>query len=178
MSEQTYTEAELKAAVDRAVAEATSELQQKAQLEAAVSAAKAEAEEQVKDLQAKLDAAVLEATSEREKRESIEKAQKEAEEKAAREAEIAARRDERLAQIREVANFPEEYLTANSDRFAGMADEDFAKALDDWRAIAARTDAPPAKTALKAGREEAPKNGSALHEVLSLRGQGIDPRKL
>lgn len=179
----TYTEAELKAAVDKAVAEATAEMQAKlaelanSQAEAASAQAKSDLEAQVADLQAKLDAAVLEAAQAKEEKENLQKAwdeEKAAEEEAKA---LAARRDERLAKVKEVANFPEDYLEQNGDRFAALSDEDFEARLEEWRVIAKKEEKVPAKTSFKAAREDK-ETESALSALRELRAVGADPRTL
>lgn len=181
----TYSEAELQAAVDKAVAEATAsahnklaELESSQAIEAAVAQAKADLETQVADLQAKLDAAVLEAAQAKEAKETLEKAW--ADEKAAEEAAktLAARREERLAKVREVASFPKEYLEENGDRFAALSDEDFEARLEEWRVIAKKEEKPPARTAFKASREDTTDTDSALGALREMRAVGADPRSL
>lgn len=187
-----YTEEEFRAAVDKAVAEATTPLNQRiselegAQAESAVEAKfaeiRAEAEAKVSEIQSQLDSAVLEAQQAKEAREQLEAFLNEEAEKAQREAETAARKEERLGKVREAANFPEEYLEANADRFAAMSDEDFDKAIEDWGEIAAKSDdgsRPPAATALHASRDNDPgRPTSAVAEVFALRDSGVDTRTL
>lgn len=190
---KTFTEDELKAAVDKAVADATADLQTKlksfeesateAEIEAKLDAAKTELQTKVDELQTQLDAAVLEAKGEKDKREAIEAWLTEEGEKAEHAKEIASRRDDRLAKVKEVANFPEEYLEKNADRFAAMSDEDFEARLEEYREIASKGEGSgiPAKTALTAAREDTNgkgRKGTGVSEVFGLRFQGIDPRTL
>src|SRR5688572_824120 len=73
MSDKTFTEEELAAAVQKAVGEATSALQakltelensqQQTEMDKGIAAAKAELQSSIDELQTKLDAAVLEATA-------------------------------------------------------------------------------------------------------------------
>lgn len=195
VSDKTFTEAELQAAVDKAIAEATQPLQakvselensqQQSEVDKAISAVTAEKDEVIADLQAKLDAAVIEVTQKGEAYAELEKfwtdAIAEKEETDARE----ARRDERLAKLAEEAGFPEEYLKENEERFVAMADEEFAARLEEYKALAAKNGTPkgtgvPVSTALKAARENASNKSetSALHEVLSLRNKGVDLRTI
>lgn len=191
----TYTEEELKAKVDEAIAAATAELQAKVQafessvqeseVEAKIAAAKAEAEAKVAEIQIQLDEKVLEAQSEREQREAIEAWLQGEAESAAREAEIAARREDRIAKVAEVAEFPDDYVQANAERWAGMDDEGFESYLNDVKVIASKNagDKVPSGTAMTAARETTSgstsgKVGSAVRDVLSLRGRGIDARTL
>lgn len=180
---KTYTEDDLKAAVDKAVADATSELnaqlselknsQEQAEIDKAVAAAQAEADEKIKELQSKLDAAVLEAETEKKAREELE-ASVEAEKKAAEEtAALEAKKGERTEKVKEVASFTDEYIAENSERWALMADEEFDKCVEDWKVIASRVngDSIPTKTAMTASRDEGgnSNSGSALSELKSLR---------
>lgn len=178
----TYTEAELKAEVDKAVKAATAELEarvgdlttaaQTSEVEAARAAMKAEFDEQLAAIQAQLDDKVLEATTAAAERDAI-KAWLDGEAAALVERQaIDARKADRLEKVKAVATFPEDYLSANAERFAAMDDDDFQVALDGWAAItaAATTAGPPAHTALHAGREST--NGSttsATKELFALR---------
>lgn len=180
-------EAALADAVAKAIAEATAPLSAKiaefeaAQADSEVGKAVAEATapltEQITSLQTQLDEAVLARTAAEEANATQEKfwADAIAEQEAADTA--AARKDERLAKVRETANFPEEYLTENADRFAAMSDEDFEARLGEWSTIAPKaTVVIPSTTGLHASREEATTiNGSALGELRNLRGLA-DPR--
>lgn len=184
----TYTEDELRAAVEAAVGGLRTELdglrasaaeqETAAQTEVRITEAKAPLEAKVVELQTALDAAVLEAANEKARADSFE-----AEKAAAVEAAtLEARKDDRLAKVKEVANFPETYLAANADRFVAMSDEDFEARLDEYRNIAAKatgTDGIPTTTALTATREgEAPKAGSAVRDLFAMRRAGVDPRTL
>jgi DNA repair exonuclease SbcCD ATPase subunit len=181
-----YTEEQLKAKVDEAVASATKDLEAKvkeleevrsaSEVEAKLAEAKAEAETKISEIQAQLDTAVLEAEKAKTEKEEIlaflEAESKKAEEQAA----LVARRDERLKQVAEVASFPEEYAEANADRWAALDEEQFAALLEDYKAAGAKKEGLPATTALTASRET--DKGSVLKEVLGLRFKGIDPRML
>lgn len=187
---KTFNEDELRAAVDAAVAEMRSELdtlrasREASEIESRVTKAVTEATEpltaQVTELQGKLDAAVLEAQNEKARADGLE-AEKVA---AAEAATLAARKDERLAKVKEVANFPEEYLNANAERFAAMNDEDFEARLEEYRQIATKATgtegALPKVTALKAATEggSPAKSTSVVREVFAMRRAGIDPRSL
>lgn len=177
MSDKTFTEVELQAAVDKAVADATAAMQAKLAelegnqaLETAVATAKAELEAQVADLQTKLDAAVAEATQAKEAKEALETAVQAEKDEAAAAAEIAARIEDRTAKVKEIGCFPDEYLTANAERFAAMSEEDFTARLDEWKAIGKKEEI-PAKTAFKAAREGSAGGGteSALGDLRELR---------
>lgn len=184
---KTYTEEE-HAALLAQVADLTAKIAElttataTSQTDAAVAAAKAELEAQISDLQAKLDTAVLEAQAAKEDRDatvSYLEGEAAAVEAAAA---IAARKDERMAKVKEVASFPDEYLTENADRFAAMSDEEFEKALEDWKVIAPKKagstdDKIPAKTAMTAASTST-NTPSPLSEVMDLRFSGVDVRSV
>ena len=191
VSDTTYTEADLSARVDAAVAEATKPLIEKigsfesaegvAEIEAAIAAAKAEGEEKVAELQSELDTKTLELETVKKAHDELvalleetEKAEKEA-------AELEARKTERVEQVKAEVSFPEDYVNDEfCDRLAAMSDEDFETNLAAWKALApatadADTDDPPADTGLKAARDgdaagDAPKsNLSALGTLAGVR---------
>lgn len=179
----TYTEAELKAEVDKAVKAATAELEAKvgdltaaaqtSEVDAVKAAMKAEFDEQLAAVQAELDKKVLEAGNAIVERDAI-VAWLDAEAAALVERQtIDARKADRLAAVKAVATFPEDYLNANVERFAAMGDDDFQVALDGWAAISSAGSGIPTKTALHAGREST--NGttmSATKELMQLRRVG------
>lgn len=139
VSDKTYTEEqynalaaqveELKAQIAGFQAAAASD-----EVDAKVAEAKAEAAEQIAKIQADLDAAVLKASVAEEALANtvayLEATAAEQAEKAERE----ARKDERLAALKEVANFPEDFLSENADRFAGMDDETWEATLAGFKA--------------------------------------------
>jgi hypothetical protein len=186
MGDALFTEEEVKAAVDRAVAEATSsltqkitELQQSQQskaLEDAVVEAKAEVQVEIDDLTAKLDAAVLEAQQAKEAKEALQTAW-DSEKEVAEEARLfASRREDRVAKVREVECFPDDYVEQNADRFAAMSDEDFDARLEEWKALLDKDEPIPKKTALTASREgNGNSNTSMLGELRNLRRVFSDP---
>lgn len=187
---KTYNEDELRAAVDAAVAEMRSELdtlrasQEASEVENRIAKAVTEATEplstQVADLQAKLDAAVLDAQNEKARADAMEAEKVAAAERAA----LDARKDERLTKVKEVANFPEDYLNANAERFAAMSDEDFEARLEEYRQIATKATGTegglPQVTALKAATEGSgtKSTSSAVRDLFAMRRAGIDPRTL
>lgn len=178
---KTYTEDELKAAVDKAVADATTELtaklselensHQQSEIDKAVAAAKAQSGESIKELQSKLDAAVLEAQTEKQAREELETSIATEKQAAQEAAELEARMTERLEKVKEVASFPDDYLNENADRWARMSDEEFEKTVADWKVIAAKSVSDiPKVTAMTASREESGTNNqSALKDLGYLR---------
>jgi hypothetical protein len=188
----TFTEDEVKALVEKAVGDATGELQAKLE---EVEAAKKELEtkdveitiaslnETVKEIQAKLDTAILEAEAAKNEKAEL-TAYLEAEKAAAdKEAEIAELSKVRVAKVAEVASFPQEYLEANTDRWARMSEEDFDASVADYAAVAAKKDTSgnemiPEHTSLKASKESEKKNGSIpRHAVFELRKLGVDARE-
>lgn len=185
---RTFTQEELDAAVAEAVKNLQTELEtfkvqaSQSEVETRIAEAKAEADAQVKELQSQLDAAVLEAQKAKQDHSDLVtylEAEKTAAETAAAQ---AARRDERLDKVKEVANFPDEYMTANAERWAAMGDEDFEAALADYKLSGTKKDEGttqiPSQTAMQAGREEASKSTSALREVFELHRLGVDPRRV
>lgn len=192
---KTYTEEELRAQVDVAVGQAVGDLrtqladlqasQEAAAIEdrirAAVEAAAAPLQAQVTELQSKLDAAVLEAATAVTRAEAAEAAVAEA----ARATEVASRRDARLALVKDAApGFDEAYLAENAQRWAEMAEEDFAERLLEYAAISGgKVDdgGPPSTSALQAttgdsGGPGRPAPKSAMANLAALRRQGIDVR--
>ncbi|MGE3468193.1 MAG: hypothetical protein AB7J13_14845 [Pyrinomonadaceae bacterium] len=185
----TFTQEDL----DAAVADALAPLQQKlkelqeshqeSEVEGRIAAAKAELETRITDLQGELDSSVLK-VSEAERRYdelvAFLDSERVAQEAAA---ELAARKDERLVLVKEVASFPDEYVAANADRWAGLADEEFEALVNDWKAISvARKDAGditelPRQTSMQANRSDGGSK-SVMSEVLEWTLQGHDPRTL
>lgn len=186
----TFTAEDLQAAVASATAPLNARIAAmetaatESEIDARISAIQAEAEAVIADVRTQLDTAVLaagQATGELAAfREGI-TALAEAE---AATAAIEARKEGRLAQVRDVASFPDEYLTSNADRFAAMSDEDFAERLAEWASLSAKSVAPtggiPRQTALVAAREINDNSGrGAMREVMrDFRLQHIDPRSL
>lgn len=184
--------------IDAAIAAATSSLQQRlGELEAqvqdseigkAIASATAEKEAAIAELQSKLDDAEAAKTAAENKLVETEQywANAISEQEAA--AAFAARKEERTAQAREAGVFSDDYITANSDRFAAYNDDDWKERLDEWALITAQAgqtkasanSGTPATTALRASRAAdtpEPKE-SALGLLSTLRAQRIDPRAL
>jgi chromosome segregation ATPase len=179
----TFTEEEMKAEVDKAVAAATAKFEE--QLAAAKKAKKKadddadDADKAMKKLQAQLDTTVLE--NEKVKAEYAELItlleQAKADAEAA--AEIAQRKDERLAKVREVASFPEDYLTANADRWAAMDDESFTALCADYAQVSEKTEPEvgsrlPVETAMRNEREPKTKKDPAYMTILRSKLSGVD----
>jgi hypothetical protein len=186
---KTYSEEEFTAAVEAATADVRKSLDdriaeleasaQTTEVEQAKAALRASYEPRLAELQRQLDSAVLEAANAGAERDAI-KTWLEDEAVAAKEAETAeARKDQRLAKVREVANFPQEYLDGQADRIAAMSDEDFEAACESWAALSAHKangkgdDTIPDKTALHAARDGATTTtvGSAVKEMFDMRRQ-------
>ena len=189
--DMTYTEDELKAKVDEAVKAAVekreakiaelSSAQQTSETAKAVTEAVAAKDNEIAELRGDLDKAVLEAAGAKAERDSV-VAWLESEKTAAEEREAAgARKESRLAKLKEVAHFPDDYLEQNADRFAAMSDEEFDSRCAEYAALSgngksAGTEIPSALPGLKAGLEgPSGSRGSAVKELLALRR---DPRGL
>lgn len=179
----TVTDEQITAAVDEAtkpLLARIAELENSAQVtevESAKAAVKAEFEAKLAEIQKDLDDKVLEAQTEKDRADAmvawLEGEKTRLDEQAA----LEARKDERLAKVKEVASFPDEYLDANAERFAAMSDEAFEVALEGWKAIAAKGggeggDRVPDKTGLHAARDSEVTGGSVLKEVIGLRRNG------
>lgn len=179
--------------VEEAVATATAALEARiaametaataSEIEAKIEAAKADSAAEVAEVRAQLDTAVL----------AAEKAERELEatiaylnETAAAEtaaAEAAARKDERIAKVREAANFPEEYLVANADRYAAMSDEDFEDRVAEWASLSPKKEGTPEggipkTTVLTADREIASKTENGLDFIREAYGSHLNLRSL
>lgn len=159
-----------------------------AEVDAKVSAATAELEQQVAALQAQLDTAVAEAETSKQQHEAL-VAFLEAEQAAQAEAAaLEARKAERIEAVKEAAPFTDDYIAENADRWAGLSDDEFAAAINDWKAVAAKAaaavtekadddkdDIVPAETAMKASAD---KGSNPLVEVMDLRFTGQDIRNI
>lgn len=180
----TFSDEELQAAVNDAVDAATTPLKNRiAELEAAQqqSAADSESNElktKIAELEAQLDAAVLEAATAKEEKETLQKAWDDEKAEAEAAQEMAARREERLAKVKEVASFPDDYLEKNADRFAAMSEEDFTARIEEWQTLASKNNGgPPKRTALTAARQE-DDDASSLGLLREFRLTMTDPRSL
>jgi DNA repair exonuclease SbcCD ATPase subunit len=185
-----YSQEELDTAIRDALQGVQSELetlkasQQQSDIDARIATVTAEFEGRINELQAELDSAVLKATeADRTHQEFVAALEAmQAEQEAA--AEIARRRDDRLATVREVASFPDEYTEANADRWAALDDAAFEALVSDWKAISAAKrenesgSMIPAATAMVASRQDNGSSKSVLAEVLEWNLRGIDPKKM
>lgn len=183
----TYTEDEMKAALEEAIAKALAPYQEEAALEAiakAIEDAKAPLVTQVAELQNAVDTATLRAETAEQALEA-KNAEIEAAEKAAEEAAtLATRREERKDAVKEFA-FKDEFITERLDRWVAMSDEDFSALLDDWKAVSAKKEEKkvtptqlPTATALKATSEDDGDKYAARREVSRLGLRGTDIRTL
>ena len=199
MSDKTYTEDDLKAAVAEALAPVQAELDQlrlkdkASETDAAIEQVKAEYTSTIEDLQRQLDEEAIKAESARNELANV-VSYLEAEVNAdAERAEFEARRAARIEAVNEVAEFPEDRLEASADRWAKMSDEEFASLLEDFAAAAApskkaaKVDEQDEKTKDKAGLESTgfkPSETASLsdkslrREVLGFRNAGIDPTRI
>lgn len=190
MADKTFTEDELKAAIADAVAPLQAKLDAydadatEAAHAAKVAAVTAEYDAKLEELQLALDTAVLEAEASKTELADLHAwlaSESEAAEKAA---EIAARRDERLALVKESASFPDEYMTANADRWAELSEEVFTALLDDYKAVSVKStddeglSTTLTATAMVASSDSGKHTTTDRREVLSMRLNGIDPHTI
>jgi hypothetical protein len=187
-----FTQEQLDAAVAAAVAplkEQISTFEAKAsneEVEAKIAELKTESDAKIAELQAKLDSAVLEASEAKKTVEDttayLEAVQ--SEQDAA--AELASKKESRLTLVRDAANFPDEYIDANADRWASLDDTAFEALVNDWRAIAKKDEsgssAPAtekllASTAMVASREDQGSK-SAVSSLFELAANGADLKRI
>jgi hypothetical protein len=189
-TDMTYTEEDLKAKVDEAVTAAIAErdakiaslesAQQTSETAKAVADAVAAKDSELSDLRGELDKAVLEAANAKADRDAV-VAWLEGEKTAAEEAAAAAaRKDTRLAKLKEVASFPDDYLERNADRFAAMSDDEFDARCTEYAALnggkpASNGEVPSTMPGLQAGLEgPSTARGSAVKELLAIsRDRGL-----
>lgn len=150
------TQADLDAAVVEAVAAATKPLQdelttlkaskEEVEIQTRIDEATAALKTELDELKTNLDVAVAESTASKDELTNtisyLEGVKTEAEALVA----LAAARDERVAKVAEVATFPEDHVTANADRWALMAEEDFDAMIASFKvATASAGKKPPVK---------------------------------
>jgi predicted ribosome quality control (RQC) complex YloA/Tae2 family protein len=156
--------------------------QEQAAVEERIAKERAELEQKVAEVQSQLDSAVLEAAEAKKVADETVaylQAVKAEEEQAT---EIAKRKEDRLTMVREVASFPDEYIEANADRWAALADEDFEALTNDWKAIATKggdssESSLPGASAMVASRQDG-KPSSAVKDIFDLTLNGFDPKTL
>jgi chromosome segregation ATPase len=189
VSGRTYSEDELRAAIEEATTPLAAQLvqlqaaAQQSEITAQLEAIKAEHDSEVEELRAQLDTAVLERQAAIDELTSFQTDLEElvAADEAARES--AARLESRLARVREVASFPEEHIEANAERWAALSDEDFEARVAEWAALQTSKggDLIPKHTALTASRETTTDTTGApglMREVMRMRFNHVDPRTL
>lgn len=146
---------------------------------------------EVAEIQQKLDEAVIAANVATEERDKF-VAWLEGEVAAKAEADLrASRTEERVNQVKEVANFSDEFVAENTERWVAMSDEDFEATVSGFKAAfeAAKASSKSSKkeevnlaTAMSGERDTANQNSEDrmgnVRSVLSMRQQGIDPRTL
>lgn len=190
----TYTKEELDAAIADATAPLQAELtelratKEAVEVEARIEELNTKHAAEIAELQAKVDSAVLEAeaakTQYAELTEMLEAAEREAEVAAL----FAAVREERVAQVKEVASFPEDHIEARADGWAAMEQESFDALVSDWKAImtsskeevSEEASEELAETAMTASHDgsDVVDVKSTMREVMGLHARGIDPRQI
>jgi hypothetical protein len=189
MSDNTFTEEEVRAKV----AEATKSLEDRiVELEAAnkdasvlekIKEATDPLHVRVAELEAELDKATLRAEQAEAEIATAKEFWENLETEEAAEAERAARKAERVEKVKEVVQFSDEYIGQRADGWAELSDEDFAAALEDWKAIAS---APPVKkekqeiegTFLSASTVKDGSENDVFSALRTLRRKGVDPRQI
>lgn len=185
--DKTYSESELNAAVESALAPVLAELEAlKAgaaadEVEQRIAAAQADADAKIADLQAQLDsAAVREGELRRELEDTVAYLTGEAE-ALAEAAALELRKGERLSVVRESAQFTDEYLDSNIDRWAALSDEDFASLVEDWKSavasVSSREDSGSKSVSTAMNHVRSQSDGSsAVNKLNDLVRSGFDPR--
>ena len=195
---KTYTEEDLNAAVNEAVAPILAELTKikeernldeteekiaaaKAEVEAEAQAKIVELEGQLAALQTQLDATELRANDSEAASANL-LAWLESEAQAAEEAALTeSRKEARVQAVSEVATFTEDQIASKVDRWVAMDDEAFEAYLEDIKAVAVPATAAhvltevPAETAMNHSTRAKASN-SAVGDLFELMKQGIDPR--
>lgn len=153
----------------------------RAEAQVALDAAKAAQDE----LQIKLDAAIIEATEAKTKHDEFVAWLDAEAAKVEQEQQAAAIRDERVEAVKALELFPEEYVVDNADRYARMEQDAFEALLSDWQAVKASkkdetvVETTTTPTAFVATRDDDGKpKVSAMREVMRLRNEGVDLRKI
>lgn len=152
----------------------------KAQHEAQLAELQQRLEDQVAELQAQLDTTVLEAQAAKDEKDEIVSYLVDLEAESTRAQELARLQESRVALVKEQTSFPESRITERASAWAAMDEEAFMAALEDWKSIAPKAASQediPVSTAMTASHSDKP-SGSVLRDVLGLRFQNIDPRKL
>lgn len=187
MTEKTYTEDELRAAVEAAVASLAAQLHQAqtaaqvSEVEARISTAREEARAEIEEIQRQLDAAVVEAGAAKGELAAYKADIEELAADEVRKAEIASKRTSRITRAKEVASFPDGYVEERADSWAALSDEEFEGRCAEWAAASPSGlgSQIPMKTAFTAARETGTNHkGSGMKEVMDLRFSRVDPRRV
>lgn len=188
---ETFTQEELDAAVEAAVAPVQAKLDEldkflaESEVDDRVAAAQAEGEIKVAEIQAELDKAMNEAGTAREELESTLQYFADLQELAELNELYEARKLDRKTRVSEVASFSDDYVEANIDRWAAMADEDFEATIADWQAMPAQ--AAQEQEEQDFGRSTAMQNvrpassssvASDLGDILAARKHGFNIKRL
>lgn len=194
MADKTFTEAELKTALDLAVAEAVKPLQDKitelnasqetAEVDAKIAEATRELTEKLAAAEAERDTAVIEKQTAADELANVTAYLEGVSAEEASKAEADERKGARVAAVAEVASFEKDYVEKNAERWAAMDDESFTALLDDYKAAGAKPATAagestlPTGTALTAARETAGSDVDPVTAVIRLRDSRIDPRHI
>lgn len=185
VSDKTYTEEEIAAAVATATADLRAELDamkssaETAEVDARIAAAKAEADVQVAELQVRIDALTVESEAAKADRDAITTWLDAESAKTVAEAEAAARLEGRVAAVAAVITFPEDRIEERKSDWASLSDEAFEALVADYKALGEKgktTEGLPLATAMHATRESDGAPTSALAEIIRGRNFGVDPR--
>lgn len=189
---KTYTEDELAAAVAEAVRPVQEELasfkasQEAEEVEARISAARSEVEAAKAEVETQLDVVTAERDALKAEHDELVAYLQSETERLEAEAAFAAKRDERIAQVKEVASFTDEYVAERADKWTAMDDEAFAslvEAIKTTQETAGKKDegsgsipASTAMTATRDGSDGQPSLKDVRRDVMGLNLRGIDPR--
>jgi len=187
VTEKTYTEEELRAALEAAVTPLAAQLReaqtaaQVSEVEARIASIKEEAQAEIDEVQRQLDAAVLEREAAKGELAAFKADIEALATEEAHKAEVASRREARVAKAKEVASFPDDYVEEHADRWAALTDEEFEGRCAEWAAInpSGMGSPIPLKTAFTASRESTTNQGGmgAIREVMRL-PRNLDPRRI
>ena len=172
MSDATFTQEDLDAAVSQAVDAATQSLkdqvadlrtdQEKAAVEARIAEVRAELEAEVEAANAALAEVESKATAAEQAHADVVAWLAGEKESAERAAELATRAEERKAAVKEIASFSDEYLDANASKWAEWADDDFDTFVDGLKSAAEATREAAAAAALEAEEAAKREKGNSL----------------
>lgn len=185
VSDKTFTEDEVAAAVAAAIAPLSAELDalkvsaETAEVDARIEEAKAEGAAKIAELETRIDTLTAEAEAAKSERDAITTWLQAEEEKTVLEAEAAARLESRVAAVAEVITLPAERIEERKAQWASLEDAAFEALLADYKSVAGeKTEGTglPAATAMHASREGSGKGQSALTEIIRSRNFGIDVR--